>query len=130
LRFSGLAAWADSLIKADELSWTRKNRTTLEEMRQIRSLFILILLDRFLRKGTEVAIRAVDSFDALGAVGFSVGQTAFEGRNKNVMRGRDISDRLRAQVPQLTQLAQLFEKESGTTLALELRTLVRSRTRG
>jgi hypothetical protein len=94
-------------------------------MQQIQILFQLVLLDRFLLRGTEVAKETVKEFEAGGMPGFSVGSSTFEGENEAVMRGANLSEQLRLAIPQVREISARFSQTSASQLALPIRDLIR-----
>ena len=124
-RFSGLPTYAKAIIEADEERLTKSQRTSRADMQQIQIIFQLILLDRFFQKGTEVAQLTVQELQAAGVNGFSVGTSLFEGENEAVMRGANLSIRLRAVVPEIESLSQRFSGIAASQLVIPLRNLVR-----
>jgi hypothetical protein len=59
------------------------------------SLVVFIfLLRRFFSDGTNAAIQAVDTFKELGIKSFQIGSKEFSGRNKNVMKGEKLAEKL------------------------------------
>jgi hypothetical protein len=124
-RFSGLPTYAKAMIEADEGGLPKGQRTSPAEMQQIQIIFQLILLDRFFQKGTEVAKMTVKELQAAGVSGFSVGATLFEGENEAVMRGANLSIRLRTMVPEIESLSQRFAGTAASQLVIPLRNLIR-----
>jgi hypothetical protein len=113
------------MIEADEGGLPKGQRTSPAEMQQIQIIFQLILLDRFFQKGTEVAKMTVKELQAAGVSGFSVGATLFEGENEAVMRGANLSIRLRTMVPEIESLSQRFAGTAASQLVIPLRNLIR-----
>lgn len=94
MRFASLANFVTTTIEHVENEW-RRSRTGVRRLLKsdrdsIQGVVFVVAVSRFLRDGTEAASFAVDAFGSLGAAGFSVGTTEFEGRNTNVMRGEEL----------------------------------------
>lgn len=126
LRFNGAPSYAKVVIEDDEASLSFRRRTTPLQMQQIQVLFQMVLLDRFLRRGTAAAREAVAEMEAQGVAGFSVGTSTFEGNNEEVRRGEILSDQLRAAIPRIAELSDQFPDASWNQLALNIRTVVKS----
>lgn len=124
-RFNGLPAYAKAVIEYDEKSLSLARKTSREQMEQIQVLFQLVLLDRFFRRGTEVAKQAVHELKAIGVDGFSVGSTTFEKDNDAVTRGDKLSKQLRKISPLIATLSDRFNNASASELALKIRSEVK-----
>lgn len=72
----------------------RRSWLSNEDRQTIQMVVFVVALGRFFQDGTRAASLATDAFASLGTAGFSVGRTAFEGRNANVMRGQVLREGL------------------------------------
>lgn len=91
LRLDGIGSYVVAVL--EEKDYLR--RISKPDLQRIQMATFLKTLDEFLRDGTEAAIRSVDAFLELGVEGFQIGSERFEGRNDAVMRGANLSQRLR-----------------------------------
>ncbi len=97
-RFASLGSYIEACIQQSIEEPQRANRSTArqrawhsEEDRQVIQMAVFtVAVGRFFQDGTRAASLATDAFASLGAGGFSVGSTQFEGRNQNVMMGQQL----------------------------------------
>lgn len=94
-RFDGLGSYITSVLEEKGITGL-----TREDQRVLQLLVFLRVLDDFLQQGHQAAATAVATFGELGVKGFSIGKQVFEPGSEAVMRGRVLSNDLRALTPQ------------------------------
>ena len=95
-RFESLGQYVYATIDEIEAERRLGRRRDLsrDERQTIQTIIFVVAISRFLRDGTRAAKLATDAFQSLGAGGFRVGNTEFQGRNDNVMMGQHLAELL------------------------------------
>jgi hypothetical protein len=119
-RFEGLGSYVTSVLD-EEFPDRRIGKNELEV---VQFVAFVGALDQFLRDGTTTASQAVDAFASLGVGGFRVGSQHFSARNEAVMRGANLSERLRRSIPDRRLLALLEHRPSLRQLVVECARIV------
>ena len=85
----------------ERLRRLESEKSRAEELKRLKDIaneaslaIFLLLLRKFFIEGSKAAIQAVDTFKELGVEGFQIGSKYFSERNKNVMEGEILSERL------------------------------------
>ena len=97
-----------------------KNKCAKADLQRIQIVTFVKTLDEFLRDGTEAAIRSVDAFSELGVKGFQIGTERFEGRNEAVMRGDNLSQRLRRTIEDPELLSVIESRQTLRDVVIDL----------
>lgn len=105
-RFESLGAYITERIDQAIAGMRRRASTdwrgpivlTSERRARIETIVFVVEVCRFFQDGTRAASLATDAFESLEHAGFTIGNTLFEGRNENVMRGQRLRDTLLAAV--------------------------------
>lgn len=97
-RFESLGSYVHAIIEEEQQSAEKPFRLSRDEIQQIQLVVVVSRLHDFFREGSGAARNAVGVFDSLGIPGFSVGNTRFEGRNTNVVRGDRLAQSLRKRI--------------------------------
>jgi hypothetical protein len=91
-RFRGLNKYVLAVLDEEY----RRDRLRHDDIRRIQIEVAIRVMFEFFNDGAEAAERAVDALQAVGISGFAVGSEVFEGRNRAVMRGKVLAERLTA----------------------------------
>lgn len=105
-RFNSLNTFIWNTLIPEEVRKKKigRKKTKVERSKELRRLrnisneaslvAFIFFFRKFLIEGSEAARRAVDTFEELGQPGFYIGNKYFSGRNKNVIQGEVLAQRL------------------------------------
>jgi hypothetical protein len=118
-RFDSLSTYVAALIAEVREGRTGRVELSRDDVHMIQAVAFIYSIDSFFRDGTRAAAKAVDEFSRLGVTGFMIGNTAFTGRNDNVMLGENLSKVLKNHLGS-PRLVRIIERAKGLKMLVGL----------
>lgn len=117
-RFESFGNYVDGILSEKEPKggWNLSE----EDIDGIKLIALIFALKAFLYQGTIIARQAITVFGNLGAEGFTVGNTNFTDQSEDTYRGEKLSKELNKLLAETTQLNQLLEDKSISSIIVEL----------
>jgi hypothetical protein len=72
----------------------KNNKLKKENVEKVTVIAFIFVMKKFFDEGYEGIVKTVDTLKDLGVDGFYLGKTFYQGRNENVVLGKNLSDEL------------------------------------